>query len=123
MRAEPGDSMREIHFEETTWKARPDWSPDGKRVVYSSYVGTQYNQLWLMTSDGGVPFELTYGAFDATSPRWSRDATHIAYVCGPQMELAVSTDSGGSSTRRKPHLVGGGLGLMVRGATTTFRGK
>jgi Tol biopolymer transport system component len=80
MRAEPGDSMRLIHFEETTWKARPDWSPDGKRVVYSSYVGTQYNQLWLMTSDGGVPLELTYGAFDATSPRWSRDARHIAYI-------------------------------------------
>ena len=80
MRAEPSDSMQLIHFEETTWKARPDWSPDGKRVVYSSYVGAQYNQLWLMTSDGGVPFELTYGAFDATSPRWSRDARHIAYV-------------------------------------------
>jgi TolB protein len=80
MSAEPSDSMRLIHFEETTWKARPDWSPDGKRVVYSSYVGTQYNQLWLMTSDGGVPLELTYGAFDATSPRWSRDARHIAYI-------------------------------------------
>lgn len=80
MRAEPGDSMRLVHFEETTWKARPDWSPDGRRVVYSSYVGTQYNQLWLMTSDGGVPLELTYGAFDATSPRWSRDARHIAYI-------------------------------------------
>ena len=80
MRAEPSDSMQLIHFEETTWKARPDWSPDGRRVVYSSYVGTQYNQLWLMTSDGGVPLELTYGAFDATSPRWSHDARHIAYI-------------------------------------------
>jgi TolB protein len=80
MSAEPSDSMRMIHFEETTWKARPDWSPDGKRIVYSSYVGTQFNQLWLMTSDGGVPLELTYGAFDATSPRWSRDARHIAYI-------------------------------------------
>lgn len=80
MRAEPSDSMRLIHFEETTWKARPDWSPDGKRVVYSSYTGTQFNQLWLMTSDGGVPFELTYGMFDATSPRWSHDAAHIAYI-------------------------------------------
>jgi TolB protein len=80
MSSEPGDSMRMIHFEETTWKARPDWSPDGRRIVYSSYLGTQFNQLWLMTSEGGVPLELTYGSFDATSPRWSRDARHIVYI-------------------------------------------
>ena len=101
MRAEPGDSMQLIHFEETTWKARPDWSPDGKRVVYSSYVGTQYNQLWLMTSDGGVPFELTYGAFDATSPRWSRDARHIAYIANEGGNTALWVlDMPGAAKRR-----------------------
>jgi TolB protein len=78
--AHPADSGREIHYEETTWKARPDWSHDGRRVVYSSYIGRQWNQLWLMTSDGGDPFQLTYGDFDATSPRWSRDGTRIAYI-------------------------------------------
>ena len=104
MRAEPSDSMRLIHFEETTWKARPDWSPDGKRVVYSSYVGTQYNQLWLMTSDGGVPFELTYGAFDATSPRWSRDARHIAYISneGGNTALWVLDMPGAAKHRVEP---------------------
>jgi len=104
MGAEPSDSMRLIHFEETTWKARPDWSPDGKRVVYSSYVGTQYNQLWLMTSDGGVPFELTYGAFDATSPRWSRDARHIAYISneGGNTALWVLDMPGAAKHRIEP---------------------
>ena len=104
MRAEPSDSMRLIHFEETTWKARPDWSPDGKRVVYSSYVGTQFNQLWLMTSDGGVPFELTYGAFDATSPRWSRDARHIAYISndGGNTALWVLDMPGAAKHRVEP---------------------
>ena len=104
MRAEPGDSMRLVHFEETTWKARPDWSPDGRRVVYSSYVGRQYNQLWLMTSDGGVPFELTYGNFDATSPRWSRDARHIAYISneGGNTALWVLDMPGAAKTRIEP---------------------
>ena len=80
MEARPGGAAREIHDEETTWKARPDWSRDGRRVVYSSYLGGQWHQLWLMTPDGANPLQLTYGEFDATAPRWSSDGRRIAYV-------------------------------------------
>jgi hypothetical protein len=80
MRAEPGAPAREIRYEETTWKARPDWARDGKRVVYSSYLGRQWHQLWLMTAEGGDVFPLTYGEFDATAPRWSPDGRRVAYV-------------------------------------------
>jgi len=38
MEARPGAPLRELRYEETTWKARPDWSADGTRVVYSSYL-------------------------------------------------------------------------------------
>jgi hypothetical protein len=83
-RATVGDDTlrgaRELHYEETTWKARPDWARDGKRVVYSSYHGRQWNQLWLLSSEGGDPIQLTYGEFDATAPRWSPDGRRIAYV-------------------------------------------
>ena len=78
--ARPGSAPREIHYEETTWKAHPDWSRDGHRIVYSSYLGRPWHQLWLMTPEGGDPFQLTYGDFDATSPRWSFDGSRIAYV-------------------------------------------
>jgi TolB protein len=80
MAARPGASMRRIHDEETTWKARPDWARDGRRVVYSSYLGRQWNQLWLMTGEGGDPLQLTYGEYDATAPRWSPDGRRIAYI-------------------------------------------
>src|SRR6266571_1204177 len=80
MESRPGAAPRELRYEETTWKARPDWSSDGTRVVYSSYLGRQWNQLWLMTSEGGDPFPLTYGEFDVTAPRWSRDGSRIACI-------------------------------------------
>jgi Tol biopolymer transport system component len=67
--------------EETTWKARPDWSPDGKRIIWSSYQGRQWHQLWLTTAaGGGDPLPLTYGEFDITAARWSPDGRNIAYL-------------------------------------------
>jgi len=88
MAAQAGAPMREIHYEETTWKARPDWAPDGRRVVYSSYHGRQWNQLWVMTGEGGDPLPLTYGDYDLTAPRWSRDGRRIA---------AISNEGGNTS--------------------------
>ncbi len=89
MPAQAGATPRELRYEETTWKARPDWSPDGKRVVYSSYLGTQWHQLWLMTAEGGDPLQLTYGEGDATAARWSRDGRRIAYITNKSGNTAL----------------------------------
>ncbi len=80
MEPRPGAPMSLVREEETNWKAHPDWAPDGKRVVYSSYLGRQRNQLWLTTASGGHPFELTYCECDHTRPRWSRDGRRIAFT-------------------------------------------
>lgn len=80
MAAEPTGTMVPVHDEETTWRARPDWSRAGDRIVYASYLGRQWHQLWLMPAQSGVPFQLTYGDFDATSPRWSPDGSAIAFI-------------------------------------------
>ncbi|HEX6433005.1 MAG TPA: hypothetical protein VFZ87_02125, partial [Gemmatimonadales bacterium] len=101
MPAAPGAEPRALRYEETTWKARPDWAPDGKRVVYSSYLGAQWHQLWIMTAEGGDPFQLTYESGDATAPRWSRDGTHIAYIANERgnTELRVVDVPGGRVRR------------------------
>src|SRR5437762_2791460 len=46
----------ELRYEETSWGARPDFSPDGARIVYSSYLGRNWMQLWLLPASGGEPF-------------------------------------------------------------------
>ena len=89
MAALPGAPLRELHYEETTWKARPDWAPDGRRVVYSGYHGRQWNQLWLTTSEGGDPIPLTFGEHDTTEPRWSRDGSRIAAISNERGNTAL----------------------------------
>jgi TolB protein len=71
---------REIHYEETNWKARPDLSPDGSRMVYSSYLGRSWNNLWVMPAGGGDAFPVAYGDWDQTYPRWSPDGTRLAFI-------------------------------------------
>ena len=114
MEARPGAAMRQVRNEETNWKARPDWARDGRRVVYSSYLGRQRNQLWLTTADGGDPFELTYCECDHTRPRWSPDGRRIAFVSneGGNVSLRVVAVPGGqvqdvvAATRRYLHPTG-----------------
>jgi TolB protein len=78
--AVPGADALELRYEETNWQARPDFSPDGQRIVYSSYLGRNWLQLWLLPAQGGEPLPLTYGDWDETSPRWSPDGTQIAFI-------------------------------------------
>jgi TolB protein len=105
MRAEPGAAVHEIHYEETNWKARPDFSPDDSRVVYSSYLGGQWHQLWLMPANGGDAFPLTYNGWDCTNVRWSPDGKQLAFI----------TNYGGAATTKIEFrdVPGGSLGELA----------
>jgi hypothetical protein len=104
IKAEPGAEAdvdyQEIHYEETNWKARPDFSPDGKRLVYGSYLGQSWHQLWLMPAGGGDAFPISYGAFDNVNPRWSPDGAKIAFISnrGGNTSLWLQTIPGGEQT-------------------------
>ena len=72
--------LNSIHHEETAWRTKPDLSPDGTRFVYSSYLGRNWHQLWMLPANGGYPMQLTYGEYDNLFPRWSPDGEHIAFI-------------------------------------------
>lgn len=69
-----------IHREETSWRTKPDISPDGSRIIYSSYLGQNWHQLWILPMEGGYPIPLTYEAHDHSQARWSPDGKKIAYI-------------------------------------------
>jgi TolB protein len=74
------EDLKKIFSEETAWRAQPQVAPDGRRILFSSYHGRQWQQLWLTTIQGAAPFPLSFGEFDRTQARFSPDGTHIGYI-------------------------------------------
>jgi Tol biopolymer transport system component len=71
---------RKVLSEETSWSARPEASPDGKQILFSSYHGRQWRQLWVTTPAGAATLPLTFGDFDRWNARWSPDGERIALI-------------------------------------------
>jgi Tol biopolymer transport system component len=96
---DPSD-RRKVLSEETSWSARPETSPDGKQVLFASYHGRQWRQLWLTTPDGAAPLPLTFGEFDRSGARWSPDGERVAFISneGGNTSLAVRDFIGGATT-------------------------
>jgi len=76
---DPTDKTR-VLVEETTWAARPELAHDGRRLLYASYQGRQWHQLWLTTPEGRSPLPLTFGDFDRKNARWSPDDARLLYI-------------------------------------------
>jgi TolB protein len=106
MKTEPGAEAREIHYEETTWKARPDFSPEGSRIVYSSYLGRQWHQLWVMPANGGDAFPVSYGDWDETNVRWSPDGEHLAFISNRSGNTELWLESIPGADQRKLQIAG-----------------
>jgi dipeptidyl aminopeptidase/acylaminoacyl peptidase len=104
MAVDGSDSPRLVQREETSWHARPDASPDGTRIVYSSYLGRVWQQLWLLPASGGYPFPLTYGDYDNTNPRWSRDGRRIAFISNRSGNTALWLIDAFSGEERPLHI-------------------
>jgi Tol biopolymer transport system component len=63
----------------TQLESNPQYSPDGKKVVYESH-GSGSMEIWLADADGRNQAQLTkFEQLPTGTPRWSRDGKWIAF--------------------------------------------
>src|SRR5271168_1058974 len=58
---------------------QPDWSPDGKFVVYVSYQKDAM-ELWILDVASGKVKQMTQGGAVNVEPRWSPDGKQLVWV-------------------------------------------
>ncbi len=57
----------------------PSWSPDGKKIAFTSHRNGGNIQIFVMDSDGQNPIRLTNEVWDE-NPDWSPDGQKIAFI-------------------------------------------
>jgi serine/threonine protein kinase/Tol biopolymer transport system component len=101
----------------STWKdVNPQFSPDGKRVVFCSDRSGSL-EIWVSNTDGSNAMQLTsMHASVAGSPRWSPDGTRIVFDSTKegQSELYVINATGGEPRRLTNDPAADGVGSWSR---------
>src|SRR5262249_15760071 len=95
----------------------PVWSPDGKKIAFSSDRDGGQDQIYVMDADGGNQTRLTFSAGADISPFWSPDGKKIVFSSartsvlelyvmnadGSQQTVITTDTTGGGFTNADPH--------------------
>jgi Tol biopolymer transport system component len=58
---------------------QPEYTPDGKQIVFASQAGGLVSAVWIMNADGSNKKRLTEAPLEAGGPDVSPDARHLAF--------------------------------------------
>ena len=84
--------------------AKPRFSPDGSRIVYTSDADGGQN-VWVMDSDGSDPVQISKGASNrAESPEWMPDGDYVVAAMGAFRISEAEALPRGRGQRRPAHL-------------------
>lgn len=68
----------------------PSWSPDGNRIVYSSFHSVDFrHELYVVSVSTKVVGRITLTGEDETDPAWSPDGSRIAYVSNGDLYVLI----------------------------------
>jgi Tol biopolymer transport system component/predicted Ser/Thr protein kinase len=78
-----GAGVEEVLFESSADKFPRHWSPDGRYLLFATYVSGTGGDIWVLPLEGDrKPVAFLNSRFDESNPRFSPDGRWIAYDSG-----------------------------------------